>query len=91
MMISRSSTKLGRAVATAAVAAVVLLQVSPASATSDVGGSESVASESVASGAAFGEHVADCAQGAGFSGTHNPGVHRGARGWDSMRSMPAVA
>lgn len=86
MMISRSSTKLGRAVATAAVAAVVLLQVSPASATSDVGGSESVAS-----GAAFGEHVADCAHGAGFSGTHNPGVHRGARGWDPMRSMPAVA
>lgn len=30
----------------------------------------------------FGSHVRDCAQTMGFSGDHNPGMHRGAAGWD---------
>lgn len=85
MMIRKSSTKLGRAVATAAVAAVVLLQASPASATSENAGGESVAGSP-----AYGQHVAECAQGAGFSGTHNPGMHRGANGSELMRTMSAV-
>jgi len=29
-----------------------------------------------------GSHVRVCAQEMGFSGTHNPGMHRGASGWD---------
>jgi len=85
-MISRNSTELGRALATAAVAAVVLLQASPATATSGP-----APGESVASGPAYGEHVAKCAHGAGFSSTHNPGMHQGAHGWDLMRTMASVA
>ena len=30
----------------------------------------------------FGSHVSVCAQTMGFSGSHNPGMHRGAAGWD---------
>lgn len=33
----------------------------------------------------FGRHVSDCAQSMGFSGTHNPGMHRGAAGWTGMQ------
>lgn len=32
----------------------------------------------------FGTHVRDCAQTMGFSGTHNPGMHHGAAGWDGQ-------
>lgn len=32
----------------------------------------------------FGQHVSTCAQTMGFSGHHNPGMHRGASGWDGM-------
>ena len=32
----------------------------------------------------FGGHVSSCAQTTGFSSTHNPGMHRGAAGWDTM-------
>lgn len=32
----------------------------------------------------FGSHVRVCAQDMGFSGTHNPGMHRGAAGWDGQ-------
>ena len=32
----------------------------------------------------FGSHVRVCAQEMGFSGTHNPGMHRGAAGWDGQ-------
>lgn len=32
----------------------------------------------------FGQHVSACAQTMGFSGTHNPGMHHGAAGWDGM-------
>ena len=32
----------------------------------------------------FGSHVRVCAQEMGFSGTHNPGLHRGASGWDGQ-------
>ena len=35
-----------------------------------------------ASAGSFGQHVRDCAQTMGFSGTHNPGMHHGAAGWD---------
>jgi hypothetical protein len=31
----------------------------------------------------YGQHVRDCAQTmGGFTGAHNPGMHRGASGWD---------
>lgn len=30
----------------------------------------------------FGRHVANCAREMGFDGAHNPGMHRGAAGWD---------
>lgn len=85
-MISRRSTTFGRALATAAVAAVVLLHASPATAMSGPG-----PGESVVTGSAFGEHVAGCARGAGFSGTHNPGMHQGAHGWDRMHATPGVS
>jgi hypothetical protein len=32
----------------------------------------------------FGQHVSECAQQMGFSGDHNPGMHRGAAGWNGM-------
>ena len=32
----------------------------------------------------FGAHVSACAQPMGFSGSHNPGTHHGAAGWDGM-------
>ena len=32
----------------------------------------------------FGSHVRVCAQEMGFNGTHNPGMHRGASGWDGQ-------
>ncbi len=32
----------------------------------------------------FGSHVRTCAQEMGFNGTHNPGMHRGAAGWDGQ-------
>jgi len=35
-------------------------------------------------GPEFGQHVRECAQQVGFSGEHNPGMHRGAAGWDGM-------
>lgn len=40
------------------------------------------AQETAASGRPFGEHVSHCAQTMGFSGHHNPGMHRGITGWD---------
>ena len=36
-------------------------------------------------GDTFGAHVAGCAQlMGGFTGDHNPGMHRGASGWDGQ-------
>lgn len=32
----------------------------------------------------FGQHVSSCAHSMGLSGDHNPGMHRGASGWDGM-------
>lgn len=32
----------------------------------------------------FGHHVSECAQTMGFSGDHNPVMHRGAFGWDGI-------
>jgi len=32
----------------------------------------------------FGNHVRDCVQTMGFSGSHNPGMHQGAAGWDGQ-------
>jgi len=37
-----------------------------------------------ATGPEFGQHVVTCAQTVGLSGTHNPGMHHGAAGWDGM-------
>lgn len=42
----------------------------------------SAANAAPASAGSFGQHVRTCAQDMGFSGTHNPGMHRGAAGWD---------
>ena len=39
-------------------------------------------SASPSAGAEFGQHVRSCAQGMGFDGTHNPGMHTGYAGWD---------
>ena len=36
------------------------------------------------SGAEYGQHVRHCAQTMGFTGEHNPGMHRGFAGWDGM-------
>lgn len=35
-------------------------------------------------GPGFGQHVSQCAQTMGFSGDHNPGMHRGLSDWDGM-------
>ncbi|HSR25451.1 MAG TPA: hypothetical protein VLW53_17990 [Candidatus Eisenbacteria bacterium] len=36
-------------------------------------------------GREFGQHVAQCAHlMGGFTGAHNPGMHRGFAGWDGM-------
>ena len=32
----------------------------------------------------FGQHVSTCAQTMGFSADHNPGMHQGVSGWDSL-------
>ena len=38
--------------------------------------------ETGATGRDFGKHVVTCAQTMGFSGQHNPGMHRGFAGWN---------
>lgn len=40
-------------------------------------------SASASEGADFGHHVQSCAQGMGFDGSHNPGMHTGYAGWDA--------
>jgi hypothetical protein len=40
------------------------------------------ASTQAANDGEFGQHVRSCAQTMGFSGEHNPGMHRGFHGWD---------
>jgi len=62
-------TRTGRALIAVATMTTVLLPAAPA-----------VADDN----SAFGRHVATCAQTMGFSGTHNPGMHRGAAGWNGM-------
>lgn len=39
------------------------------------------ASEAAADGRDFGQHVVHCAQTVGFDGSHNPGMHRGFKGF----------
>lgn len=34
----------------------------------------------------FGHHVSTCARTTGFSGDHNPGMHRGFQGWDATHT-----
>lgn len=58
------------AVSGVAVVAVLLLPV-PASAVTGSTGRD------------FGQHVVMCAQGMGFDGQHNPGMHHGFAGWDA--------
>ncbi len=36
----------------------------------------------------FGTHVRACHSSMGFSGSMNPGMHRGAAGWDGMPCHP---
>lgn len=57
-------------VTTAVTVAAMLLVPSPADAATDSN--------------SFGQHVRTCAQTTGFSGTHNPGMHQGASGWNGM-------
>ena len=41
------------------------------------------AAPALADASSYGQHVRDCAQTmTGFTGDHNPGMHRGASGWD---------
>lgn len=41
------------------------------------------AASALADTPSFGQHVRDCEQTmGGFTGDHNPGMHRGASGWD---------
>ena len=51
-----------------------------------VGGMLTVPASSALAGTPsnFGSHVRECAQSMGFSGSHNPGMHRGAAGWDGQ-------
>lgn len=58
-----------------ATAALVLLPTAPASAATPTN---------------FGSHVSACAHTMGFSGTHNPGMHRGAAGWDGASCDEAL-
>ena len=39
-------------------------------------------SRAAADDAEYGQHVRDCAQVVGFTGTHNPGMHQGRSSWD---------
>lgn len=39
----------------------------------------------------IGSHVSDCARTMGFSGTHNPGMHSGAAGWDGASCDMAMS
>ena len=47
-----------------------------------------VAASAQPTGADFGRHVRHCAQAMEFSGTHNPGMHRGVAGWDGEACHP---
>ncbi len=47
-----------------------------------------VAASAQTTGADFGRHVSHCSQTMGFSGTHNPGMHRGFAGWDGEPCHP---
>jgi len=40
------------------------------------------APSTAATGEGFGQHVSDCVHDMRFSGTQNPGMHRGLSGWD---------
>ena len=43
---------------------------------------------SAPTGHEFGQHVAQCTHMmGGFSGSHNPGMHRGFAGWNGMACM----
>ncbi len=47
------------------------------------------ADTSAPTGRDFGQHVVQCAHlMGGFTGSHNPGMHHGFAGWDSMTCMP---
>ena len=61
--------------ALSATAALVMLPTAPASAATPTN---------------FGSHVSACAHTMGFSGTHNPGMHRGAAGWDGASCDEAM-
>ena len=65
-------TPIRRTAVTAALASAALVLVTPA------------AQADTATGADFGQHVRTCAQVMGFTGSHNPGMHRGYAGWNGM-------
>lgn len=64
---------LSRPIATTVTSTTALVLVPPAAA---------LANEPA--GARYGQHVRQCAQTMGFSGEHNPGMHRGFAVWDGM-------
>ena len=45
-------------------------------------GTGSARAQSSSGNDGFGRHVASCVRASGFDGAHNPGMHRGAAGWD---------
>ena len=57
------------------LAALAVVALAPATASADTPADP---------GAPYGQHVRQCAQTMGFSGTHNPGMHQGYAGWDGM-------
>ena len=56
----------------------------PATVALTLGTPAAASMQPVAAAPNFGQHVSQCAQTMGFSGDHNPGMHRGASGWDRM-------
>lgn len=48
-----------------------------------------VGAQSTSDAQRFGRHVANCAHGTGFTGAHNPSMHRGPSGWDSSEECPS--
>jgi hypothetical protein len=70
-------TSIRRIAVAATLASAALAAATPAAAHADT-----------ATGADFGRHVRACAQTMGFTGGHNPGMHRGYADWAGMTCSP---
>lgn len=49
-----------------------------------MGASAAAQAQPAQAGPDFGQHVLQCAKTMGFNGSHNPGMHHGASGWDGV-------